>query len=74
MHTDDEQREKGVVEKCERPKAALGVDHSMLYSIQTLAAPRARGTRGDVGDRMAKPRNMKVRINVARSGRSFAKT
>lgn len=56
------------------PRPALGVDHSMLYSMQTLAAPRAGGTSGDVGDRIANPRNMKVRISVARSGRSFANT
>lgn len=58
----------------ERSEAALGVDHSMRYSMHTLCAPNEGGTIGDVGDKMAKPRNINVRINVARSGRSFSNT
>lgn len=42
--------------------------------MQTLPLARDGGTNGDVGDRTAKPRNMKVRTRTARSGRSEAKT
>jgi len=42
--------------------------------MHTLWAPSDGGTIGDVGDKIANPRNINVRINVARSGRSLSNT
>lgn len=55
-------------------EAFLGVDYSMLYSMQTLPAASWGGILGDVGDNTAKPRNMKVRTKLSLSGRSLEKT
>lgn len=56
------------------PRPTLGVNYSMLYSIQTLPAVKPGGTKGDVGDKTMKPRNMNVRTNIGRSLRSAANT
>lgn len=45
-------------------EAVLGVDYSMLYSMHTFPAANAGGTMGDVGERTAKPRNIKVRTRT----------
>lgn len=45
-------------------EASLGVDYSMLYSIQMLSAAKDGGTKGDVGDSTTKPKNINVLINI----------
>lgn len=62
------------MDKRKRSEAALGVNYSMLYSMHTLPAAKDGGTRGEFGDRSEKPKNMNVRVNIARSDRSLENT
>lgn len=50
------------------------MNYSMLYSMHTLPAAKDAGTKGELGDSKVKPKNMNVRINIARSGRSLENT
>lgn len=62
------------MDKPERPEASLGVDHSMLYNMQTYPEESDGGTSGEVGERTANPRNMNVLTSMARSARPLSNT